>query len=86
MAKKSTTTNANRKSTPAAVKGRSTAVRNSAIPKVQAIASGAHAGASKSVTHDMIARRAYEIWQSGQGGTEHDNWIRAERELRGGAR
>ncbi len=39
--------------------------------------------ASKPVTHELIARRAYEIWASGQGGTEMENWIRAERELRG---
>jgi hypothetical protein len=31
----------------------------------------------------LIARRAYEIWASGQGGSELENWIRAERELRG---
>ena len=35
------------------------------------------------VADEEIARRAYEIWQSGQGGSEFDNWIRAERELRG---
>jgi len=39
--------------------------------------------AAKPVTHELIARRAYEIWASGQGGTEMENWIRAERELRG---
>jgi hypothetical protein len=36
------------------------------------------------ITHEMIARRAYEISQSPQCGSEYDNWIRAERELRGG--
>jgi hypothetical protein len=35
------------------------------------------------ITHEMIAKRAYEISQSSQCGSEHDNWIRAERELRG---
>jgi hypothetical protein len=35
------------------------------------------------VTQDAIARRAYEIWQSGKGGSDFDNWVRAERELRG---
>jgi hypothetical protein len=35
------------------------------------------------ITHDMIARRAYEIHLSGTGGSEFDNWCRAERELRG---
>ena len=54
----------------------STPVRNTAIPKSQA--------APKVLTYDMIAKRAYEIWQSGTGGSEQDNWSRAERELRGG--
>jgi hypothetical protein len=31
----------------------------------------------------MIAKRAYEISQSPQAGSEFDNWVRAERELRG---
>jgi hypothetical protein len=53
----------------------STAVRNSAIPKVQA--------APKAVTYDMIAVRAYEISQSPECGSELDNWCRAERELKG---
>lgn len=30
--------------------------------------------------HD-IAVRAYEIYESGQGGTAEDNWLRAERQL-----
>ena len=30
-----------------------------------------------------IAKRAYEIWQSGKGGSQTENWLRAERELRG---
>lgn len=34
------------------------------------------------ITNEMIARRAYEIWQR-EGGSEMDNWLRAERELRG---
>ena len=38
---------------------------------------------SGEITHDMIARRAYEIHLSGTGGSEFDNWCRAERELRG---
>ena len=46
------------------------------------------AGASRSVvtgrgvTQEQIARRAYEIFKSGTGGTPEDNWYRAERELR----
>ena len=38
---------------------------------------------SGEITQDMIARRAYEIYCSGTGGSEFDNWCRAERELRG---
>jgi hypothetical protein len=55
----------------------STPVRNTAIPKVAAVP------ARKEITQADIARRAYEIWQSGSGGSEQDNWARAERELRG---
>ena len=33
------------------------------------------------VTTEMIAKRAYELWQK-NGGSETDNWLRAERELR----
>ena len=50
-----------------------TPVRNTAIPKVTV---------KKEVTHQMIAERAYYISQSGTGGSEYDNWVRAERELR----
>jgi hypothetical protein len=32
----------------------------------------------------MIARRAYEIYRSGKGGSDFENWCRAERELRAG--
>ena len=38
----------------------------------------------RQVTHEQIARRAYEIFKSGTGGSTEDNWFRAERELRGG--
>jgi hypothetical protein len=36
-------------------------------------------------TYQMIARRAYEIWEGKgrPGGTEAENWAQAERELRG---
>ena len=32
-------------------------------------------------THDAIAKRAYEIFQSGQSGSSTDHWLQAEREL-----
>jgi hypothetical protein len=52
----------------------STPVRNSSIPRPQPVA--------KIITHEMIAKRAYEISQSPQRGSDYDNWIRAERELK----
>ena len=56
----------------------STPVRNSAVPKpmVKGIA-------KKEISHADIAKRAFEIHCSGTGGSETDNWYRAERELRG---
>jgi hypothetical protein len=36
----------------------------------------------RQITHEQVARRAYEIFKSGTGGTPEDNWFRAERELR----
>ena len=65
----------------AAAAGRSD-TRNSPLPK-SASQPPAGAGGKREITREMIAKRAYEIWQSGKGGSEYDNWIRAERELRG---
>jgi hypothetical protein len=56
----------------------SSAVRNTSIPKSQP------AGAQQQITHEMIAKRAYEISRSPQRGSDYDNWVRAERELRSG--
>jgi hypothetical protein len=53
-------------------------VRNSPIPKVQGAATG-----KKEISREQIAKRAYEIWRSGTGGSELDNWHRAIRELGG---
>jgi hypothetical protein len=50
----------------------STPVRSSPVPKAQ----------KRAITPEMIAERAYFIALSGTGGSEFDNWIRAERELR----
>ena len=44
-------------------------MRNTAIPRPQAAAP-----AAKQITGEQIAKRAYEIWQSGTGGSEYDNW------------
>ena len=59
------------------------AAPKSASPAPAAAAAAAARPASKPVTQELIARRAYEIWASGQGGSDIENWIRAERELRG---
>ena len=53
--------------------------RSTPIPK----ASPAPAAKAKIITHEMIAKRAFEIACSGKGGSETDNWYRAERELKG---
>jgi hypothetical protein len=56
----------------------STPMRNTPLPKA-----AARPAVKKEITYTDIAKRAYEIWCSGQGGSETDNWLRAERELRG---
>lgn len=33
-------------------------------------------------TQQEVARKAYEIYKSGKGGSDLENWFRAERELR----
>jgi hypothetical protein len=53
-----------------------TTVRNTAVPPKAA-------APKRDITHDMIAKRAYEISQSPGRGSDLDNWNRAERELRG---
>jgi|HubBroStandDraft_1064217.scaffolds.fasta_scaffold489031_1 hypothetical protein len=53
---------------------KSTPARNTSIPKSPI--------AKKSVTHEAIAKRAYEIYASGRGGSQVDNWLRAESELK----
>jgi hypothetical protein len=59
-----------------------TPVRNTPIPRNgQSQQPGQRRAGQPS--HDQIAKRAYEISISGSGGSELDNWLRAERELRG---
>lgn len=87
MAKKTTTTKKTqttlKATTPA--KKTTTTVRNSAVPKAtKPAATIAKAAAIVEPTFDQIAKRAYEIFASGTGGSEADNWFRAERELRTG--
>lgn len=62
----------------------STPVRNSPIPKVAKPAAVAAApAAAKVISNEMIAVRAFEISCGPNCGSEFDNWLRAERELRG---
>ena len=56
----------------------SSPVRNSAIPKLMPIVSRK----IEAISTDAIARKAFEIFASGNGGSELDNWFAAERELR----
>ena len=60
--------------TPAAVV--SSPVRYTAIPKVAAPVAKAE------VTSEMIARKAFELFATGRGGSELDHWFAAEAELR----
>jgi len=81
MAKKSTS--GNRKAAKFATKKRvkaSTPVRKTAVPKKS---SAKRAQTRPQITHEQIAQRAYEIYLSGTGGSEFENWVRAEAELRG---
>jgi hypothetical protein len=41
--------------------------------------------AAPEITKEMIAERAYHISQSGEGGTDEENWHQAEAELRQGS-
>ena len=45
----------------------------------------AGADTGSEVTEEQIRHRAYEISQGPDGGTEEENWIRAEQELRNGS-
>jgi hypothetical protein len=88
MAKASSKRGSNK---PAARVVARTETRNTAIPRITTAGKDASGSAqsfsssasSSQLSHEQIARRAYEIWSSGTGGSEFDNWIRAERELRG---
>ena len=57
----------------------STPVRNTPLPR----SATPQQGGRRDVSHEQIAKRAYEISISGSGGSELENWLRAERELKG---
>jgi hypothetical protein len=63
------------KATPAKSSPTTTVSRNTPVPRP---------AAKREITHEMIAKRAYEIYASGKGGSQLDNWFRAERELKAG--
>ncbi|HEX8522571.1 MAG TPA: DUF2934 domain-containing protein [Tepidisphaeraceae bacterium] len=85
MARKPATTVSKIAATPAkkAVPAARTEVRNTPVPRTAAAPKITAAPAPRAITREMIEQRAYFIWQSGQGGSDLDNWCRAERELRG---
>lgn len=58
-------------------------IRHTPIPKEIASAPIIAKANPAAITFDRIAFRAYEISISGNGGSQDDNWYRAERELNG---
>jgi len=77
MAKKMMKFGINSNSTTPSPAKITTPARGSAVPKSTGV------GTPSQITREMIAKRAYEIWKSGKGGSDFENWVRAERELRG---
>ena len=51
-------------------------------PAQAATSAAAPACASAPISHECITRRAREIWASGKGGSDLENWSQAEKELR----
>ena len=85
MAKKATTTAAGTNTIVNSGEGIKAVseVRNSAIPPKHS-ATTQQTNTNKTVSKEQIAKRAYEIWASGKGGSQLENWLRAEKELRVG--
>jgi Protein of unknown function (DUF2934) len=76
MAKKNNKSTSKSLASKSALKKATSVVsRNSPVPRPSPV--------KREITHEMIAKRAYEIYVSGKGGSQLDNWLRAERELRG---
>ena len=57
-------------------------VSNSFPGTRSAVSAAPQGGQVGQVGRDAIARRAYDIWKSGKGGSELQNWVQAEKELR----
>jgi hypothetical protein len=53
-------------------------------PQASPTAAVSKAAASQTITHEMISKRAYEIWISKgrPAGRDTENWQQAERELK----
>lgn len=89
IAKKTTKRNSPVPRQPAGGGSKQSAIRNTPVPRqgngggTTSRSASPAPGAKRQVTSDQIAKRAFEIWQSGKGGSEMENWLRAERELRG---
>jgi len=81
--KKTTTTIAPKAAKTKATVKKVTEVRNSSIPPKSGTTTS-QTNTNKTVSKEQIAKRAYEIWASGKGGSQLENWLRAEKELRGG--
>ena len=73
-----------RKTTTAFEEDTETPTSRSAAPFGQGPGNG-HGYSRRQPTQQEIAKRAYEIYKSGNGGSEQENWFRAERELRNAA-
>jgi len=76
MAAKKSTPAKSKKTAP--LKKTATKVRNTALPKA------AKKAGPIVLTRELVAKRAFEIHAGGTGGSELDNWYRAERELKAG--
>lgn len=84
-AKKSKSAAATRKTAPAKASrpAKKTEIRNTTAPRKSSTKPAGRGARSGAITFEMIAQRAYDIHLSGAGGSQDDNWHRAERELRG---
>jgi hypothetical protein len=82
-AKKSSGEEQAKKATPAVAPKRSASGARSKTERTKT--NGAKKGPERrpKITHEMIAMRAYLISQSDRAGSEEENWLTAERELRG---
>ena len=69
-------------SSPSSVAASQSRGISSSIPGTRSAVSAAPQAAQ--VSREAIAGRAYQIWKSGKGGSELQNWVQAEKELRGG--